>query len=234
MTPTKDRLPGFLALLASLLLLAACGTAPAGQTPTEPTPGPTETTMSVPQEPTPSGGSPTPVLQPYANITRAQYEEAIAKWRTAGVQRYRIRLNYGAFSLFGGSWTLTVNSSAGRPVVEEYAAEQGGRNAGATPTPEDLHNFTVEGLFERVGEIITNAPPEGPTTVPVPTPGGDIPFYYLVTFDPTLGYPTVIEQHPNTGPEPVIADADIVYRVESLEVLEPVLPGMPTTGEPKP
>jgi hypothetical protein len=154
------------------------------------------------------------------------------------VQRYRIRLDYGAFSIFGGTWTLTVNSSAGRPVVEEYATDPGGRGAGATPTPQDLHNFTVEGLFERVGEIITNAPPEGPTTIP--PAGSDLSMYYLVTFDPTLGYPTTIEQHPNTGPEMQIADADVVYRVESLEVLEtlgvpePPVPGMPITGEPKP
>jgi hypothetical protein len=232
MALSPNRLLRLLALLTTLLFLSACGSQPGGQVPADPTPGPTETTMPVPQEPTPAAAEPTPVLQPYANITKEQYEEAIAKWRTSGVLRYRIRLNYGAFSLFGGSWTLTVNSSAGRPVVEEYAAEQGGRNAGATPTPEDLHNFTIEGLFERVGEIITNAPPGGPTSIP--ESGGDLSMYYLVTFDPTLGYPTVIEQHPNTGPEPQIADADIVYRVESLEVLEPAIPGMPTTGEPKP
>jgi hypothetical protein len=188
--------------------------------------------MPVPQEPTPSAAQPTPALEPYANFTKEQYEEAIAKWRTAGVQRYRMTINYIAFSLLGGTWNLTVNSSAGRPVVEEYAIQEGGRNAGATPTPEDLHDFTVEGLFERVGEIVSNAPPEGLASVP--QAGGDINFYYLVTFDPTLGYPTTIEQHPNTGPEPQIADADIVYRVESLEVLGPVAPGMPSVGNPGP
>ena len=231
MTLRPNRLLGLLALVSSLLILAACGTPTGGQTTTDPTPGPTETTMSVPQEPTPAA-QPTSALQPYANFTKEQYEEAIAKWRTAGVQRYRIKLDYIAFSLFGGTWTLTVDSSAGRPVVEDYSTEQGGRNAGATPTPEDLHMFTVEGLFERVGEIVTNAPPEG--LAAVPTPGSDIAMYYLVTFDPTLGYPTTIEQHPNTGPEMQIADADTVLRVESVEVIEPALPGMPTTGEPKP
>lgn len=237
MTLTPRRLLGLIALLPALLLMAACGTQPAGQTPPESTPGPTETTMSVPQEePTPTTAQATPVLQPYANFTREQYEEAIARWRTAGVQRYRMTLTYIAFSTLGGTWNLTVNSSAGRPVVEEYSiVDGGGRNAGTTPTPEDLHMFTVEGLFERVGEIVANAPPEGLTSVPQ-AGGGDINFYYLVTFDPTLGYPTTIEQHPNTGPEPQIADADIVYRVDSLEVLEQQAPppGMPLTGDPKP
>jgi hypothetical protein len=220
-----------LTVLPVLVLLAACGTPTGGQTTTDPTPNPVETTMPVPQEPTPAA-QPTAALQPYANFTREQYEEAIAKWRTAGVQRYRIRANFGAFSLLGGTWTLTVNSSAGRPVVEEYSSEAGGRSAGVTPTPQDLHMFTVEGMFERVGEIVTGAPAEG--LAAVPAPGGDIAMYYLVTFDPTLGYPTNIEQHPNTGPEMQIADVDTVLRVESLEVLEPVVPGMPTTGEPKP
>ena len=189
MTLTPKRLLAVLAILPALLLMAACGTTPAGQGPAQqpvPTPGPTETTMSVPPEPTPA-------LEPYANFTREQYEEAIAKWRTAGVQRYKIRTTFSAFSLLGGTWNLTVDSSAGAPTVVEYGSEAGGRNAGASPTPQDLHMFTVEGMFERVQEILTNAPPEGPTAVP--TPGGDFLLYYLVTFDPTLGYPTTIEQH---------------------------------------
>ena len=232
MTPTPNRLLGPLALLASLLLLAACGTPLGGQTTADPTPSPVETTMPVPQEPTPGAAEPTPVLQPYANFTRAQYEEAIAKWRTAGVQRYSIRTTLMAFSLLGGTWNLTVDSSAGPPTIVEYSSEAGGRNAGVTPQPQDLHMFTVEGMFERVGEIVTGAPPE--ELAAVPTPGSDFSMYYLVEFDPVLGYPTNIEQHPNTGPIPQVADADTVLHVESLQVLEPGLPGMPTTGEPKP
>jgi hypothetical protein len=226
--PTNLRRTLAVLALAPALVLAACGTTPAAQVPTEvpaPTAGPTETTMPVPQEPT-------PVLQPYANFTRQQYEDAIAKWRTAGVQRYRIKSTFSAFSLLSGTWNLTVDSSAGPPNVVEYSSEAGGRSAGVTPQPQDLHMFTVEGMFERVGEIVTNAPPAGLTTVP--TPGSDFSMYYLVTFDSTLGYPTNIEQHPNTGPVPQIADADTVLKVESLEVLEPQTPGMPRTGEPKP
>ena len=226
-----------LALLAplTLLLLAACGTQPAGQVPTqqpETTPSPMETTMPVPQEPTPGAAEPTPALSPYANFSKEMYEAAIAKWRTAGVRRYRIRTNFQAFSALGGTWNLTVDSSAGPPTVVEYSSEAGGRNAGVTPQPQDLHMFTVEGMFERVGEIVTNAPPEG--LMSVPTPGSDFSMYYQVLFDPTLGYPTTIEQHPNTGPIPQIADADSVLQVEKLEVLEPGAPGMPLTGEPKP
>jgi hypothetical protein len=218
------------ALIPALLLLSACGTPSAGQ---GPTPGPTETTMSVPEEPTPGAAEPTPVLQPYANFTKDEYEAAIAKWRTSGVQRYRLTTSFGAFSALSGTWNLTVNSSAGRPTIEEFSrGEGGGRNAGITPTPQDLHMFTVEGMFERVGEIVTNAPPEGLASVP--KPGSDYSMYYLVTFDPTLGYPTNIEQHPKTGPVPQIADADSVLKVESLEVLEPGVPGMPRTGEPRP
>ena len=124
MTLTPRRLLA-LAALVPALVLAACGTTPAAQVPTEvpaPTAGPTETAMSVPQEPT-------PVLEPYANFPRQQYEDAIAKWRTAGVQRYRIKSSFSAFSLLGGTWTLTVDSSAGPPNVVEYSSEAGGRSA---------------------------------------------------------------------------------------------------------
>ncbi len=205
-----------------VLVLVACG-GPANQ------PG----TLPIAQEPTPlvSTVQPTeteamqPGRQAGINITQAQYDEALAKWRAAGVSEYEMMAEYQAFSLYAGTLTLQVK---GGEVVEVISFERGGRAAGTPiPNPADLNFLTIEALFERIGEALA--------TKPWDIGGSEfgIPFDYQVEFDPTLGYPSLLQvtalPNPISGAQ--VADADSTTRVLSVKKVDAaVVPGMPRTG----
>jgi hypothetical protein len=210
------------AITLLVLVLAACG-GPANQ------PG----TLPVAQEPTPpaSAAQPTeteaaqPDQQAGINITQAQYDEALAKWRAAGVSEYEMVAEYQAFALYAGTLTLRVK---GGEVVEVISFERGGRATGTPiPNPGDLNFLTVEALFERIGEALATRPWD------IGGSESGIPFDYQVEFDPTLGYPSLLQvvalPNPISGAQ--IADADSTVRVLSVKKLgEVVVPGMPRTG----
>lgn len=217
-------LRNFLAAVLPMLLLAACG--PAATQPSAP---------AVTQEPSPSVSvaQPTEIPQPAQqagiNITQAQYDEALAKWRAAGVGEYEMVAEYQAFSLYAGTLTLRVE---GGEVVEVINFERGGRAAG-TPIPDltQLNFLTVEALFEKVGEALASTPWEVSSE-------SDIPLDYQVEFDSTLGYPTLVQitalPNPISGAQ--VADVDTTTRVLSVKKLGPSdAPGMPRSGaEPQP
>jgi hypothetical protein len=245
MSPSLKKLLTTAALAVPLFLMTACGAPNAGlgaQAESTATPAASATTVAVPQaDLTPSPEATTLVPKPYLNITRQQYEDALARWRSQGISRYRIAVSFNAFSPWAGSWVLTVNSANGADqVVDSQRTETTGKGAGTPPSPEFLSALTVEGLFGRVEQLLNDAPAAGPTT-----PGDPFGLYHEVTFDAAMGYPTRIESHPNVAE--AIADADSVYVVNNLEVLQqgtgsgtgtgtgtatPSIPGMPTTGNP--
>ena len=213
-----------LAAILPVLLLAACG--PAATQPNPP---------AVTQEPSPSASvaQPTettpPAQQAGINITQAQYNEALAKWRAAGVGEYEMVAEHQAFSLYAGTLTLRVK---GGEVVEIVNFERGGRAAG-TPIPDltQLKFLTVEALFEKIGEALASKPWDVSSA-------SDIPLDYKVEFDPTLGYPTLVQitalPNPISGAQ--VADVDTTTRVLSVKKLgSSDTPGMPRSGaEPQP
>ncbi|HEX9988912.1 MAG TPA: DUF6174 domain-containing protein [Chloroflexia bacterium] len=208
-----------LAAILPVLVLAACG--PAATQPSAP---------AVIQEPSPSVSvaQPTettpPAQQAGINITQAQYDEALAKWRAAGVGEYEMVVEYQAFSLYAGTLTLRVK---GGEVVEVVNFERSGRAAG-TPIPDlaQLNFLTVEALFEKVGSALAAKPWEVSSE-------SDIPLDYQVEFDPTLGYPTLVQitalPNPISGAQ--VADVDTTTRVLGVKnVGSSDVPGMPRSG----
>ncbi|HYO48593.1 MAG TPA: DUF6174 domain-containing protein [Chloroflexia bacterium] len=212
------------AAVLPVLILAACG--PAATQPSAP---------AVTQEPSPSVSvaQPTEIPQPAQqagiNITQAQYDEALAKWRASGVGEYEMVAEYQAFSLYAGTLTLRVK---GGEVVEVINFERGGRAAG-TPIPDltQLKFLTVEALFEKIGEALAMRPWEVSSE-------SDVPLDYKVEFDPTLGFPTLLQitalPNPISGAQ--VADVDTTTRVLSVKKLgSSDTPGMPRSGaEPQP
>jgi uncharacterized protein DUF6174 len=213
----------FAAVLPALILVA-CG--PAATQPSAP---------AVTQESRPpaSAAQPTevtpPVQQAGVNITQAQYDEALAKWRAAGAGEYEMVAEYQAFSLYAGTLTLRVK---GGEVVEVINFERGGRAAG-TPIPDltQLNFLTVEALFEKIGEALATKPWEVSSE-------SDVPLDYKVEFDPTLGFPTLLQitalPNPISGAQ--VADVDTTTRVLSVKKQgSSDVPGMPRSGaEPQP
>jgi hypothetical protein len=166
-----------------------------------------------------------PGRQAGINITQAQYDEALAKWRAAAISEYEMVVEYQAFSFYAGTFTLRVK---GGEVVEVISFERGGRSTGTPlPNPTDLKFLTVETAFARVGEALA--------TKPWDTNGSEskIPLDYKVEFDPALGYPSLLQvtalPNPISGAQ--IADADSTIRVLSVKKAgSVVIPGMPRTG----
>ncbi|HEX9988830.1 MAG TPA: hypothetical protein VGE45_10195 [Chloroflexia bacterium] len=125
------------------------------------------------------------------NITRTQYEEALAKWRSHRVEKYQITLEY----LMGrtvGDITLEVSDQG-----KNLYRLQESNSDGPDPMPgavalDDYEWATVDGLFNHVEDTLRGGPFQS----------GDISndqfafFYdYVIAFDPDVGYPSEIRRN---------------------------------------
>src|SRR5436309_7067356 len=88
----------------------------------------------------------------YTNISRDQYDQALAKWRSQNAVEYEMVIDNEAM-FNAGTWTLRVHKDKvelvnqvvdGTPVAPPPAA-----------TGEALKPLTVEGLFSRIDEMLT-------------------------------------------------------------------------------
>jgi hypothetical protein len=128
------------------------------------------------------------------NITAEQYEEAIAKWHAHDVEEYEISLHY-LMGISVADLTLRVNDSLNDIHVVHHSNSEGNDSP---PGPLDrnrygwLQEYTVDKLFTRVADILSNGPFE------MGEVGTDMfAFYYDydIQFDPALGYPTNIKRN---------------------------------------
>jgi hypothetical protein len=123
------------------------------------------------------------------NITRTEYEAALAKWKAQNVLEYEITTETHAW--LGGRSKLRV-SDGGKSIIayDVYS------DPGATPrppwTPEpDMHWYyaedTVEGMFADVEAMLNEA-----IVIKAASMSGQGRFYmvYTLSFHPELGYPT--------------------------------------------
>jgi hypothetical protein len=254
------RLTSLLCQLAlALVLLSACQTAaqPAKPTPTEPTATatavPTATAAVVTTDLSkcgdeysrpPSASSSVPegatldpntVYTPTINITRAEYEAALATWQAQGIFEYEIAVSDVSF--MGRGTILHVTGDKVKVLGYFYSREDPVVQATPTtnePSEYDLEN-TVDGLFKHVDSILTYGvcPMRGPMAFPVA---------YKIEFDPALGYPSKIGR---SGYEPEEWAAQGIYntmpahssytkRVEKFEIIKRRTPGMPDSGRHSP
>ena len=124
------------------------------------------------------------------NITRSEYEQALAKWQAQKVEEYEITTDTRAFS--GGIQTLHVSDYGNK--VEEVAPNAGPFNTLTAEEIKYLKEDTVEGLFAKIdaslkdSEIFKTGAMRG---------GGDCYMVYQVTFHPYFGYPDHYVQRPS-------------------------------------
>lgn len=161
---------------------------------------------------------------PTINITRSDYEAALAKWNHLQVYEYEVDVENGALLGFFGTLHVTGDH------VEATTPGHDGKPAIPVGIPED---YTVANLFHQLGLILTHGlcPSTGIWAFPV---------NYTVTFDSDKGYPTLIDRDAHQPPEwlqegryssaPAHSSYSITLR--NLKVIRTGVPGMPRSGHP--
>ena len=168
--------------------------------------------------------------EPGINISRQEYEQALAKWSARGGTEYVMVVEFMAFSPYSGLWQIHVSGEQVRTVSFTRAS---GEQVDPVPQALDFQKeWTVERQFAAIGRALDEEPWD------VGSSESEIPFDYRVSFDDNLGYPTLLQvtaaPNPNSGSQ--IADADYSIKSSGLKVLPSgvPIPGMPTTGNPGP
>ncbi|HEX8218973.1 MAG TPA: hypothetical protein VF914_07135 [Chloroflexia bacterium] len=154
---------------------------------------------------------------PRINISRSDYEQALAKWRAQAVDEYVITL--------AGTETKMRVSNGGRDIVVLSPLDM------STPTPrfvEYLKSKTVEGMFAEIEKALAS---DGVMHFPGESEGPTFYIAYTVRFHPELGYPTYLEGHPATGTEAVIHDIGGEIAVKELTIIRQGTPA-PTKAAP--
>jgi hypothetical protein len=151
---------------------------------------------------------------PRINITRAQYDHALASWQALHVEEYEITTNTQAF--LGGELTLHVTDYGNK--VEELAPNLRPLDTLTTADIDSLKQDTVEGMFAQVDAILGQENALFKTGIM--SGSGDFYMSYSIGFDPVLGYPALIQQLPVTAPGSYIFDADAKETVTNLKLIK--------------
>jgi hypothetical protein len=142
------------------------------------------------------------------NITRQEYESALAKWQAAGIQKYEMVVRYSrVYSDISGTWTLRVSGEN----VEVVNRLRDG--VPTTPKPHETANalkFLIVGsMFSQIKEIL-----DDPAQASISIGGQRFEVAYHVEFDDSLGCPKSLVINPLN-----ITDNDSLTVVESLDVI---------------
>lgn len=130
-------------------------------------------------------GNPTAPESPL-NITRKDYDEALAKWHASAIEEYQITINTLGFA--GGSRTLRVSDQGAKIAIIAT-----GEMPSPNPDPETIRSireYTVDGMFASVKNLLDDGKviQSGAT---MNTRSSSIA--YKVEFDPDLGFPVRID-----------------------------------------
>jgi uncharacterized ubiquitin-like protein YukD len=114
-------------------------------------------------------------FQPRINITRSEYEQALAKWKAQKVEEYEITVDITAFG--AGTSTLRV-SDYGNKVEQLAPIVRPTLGLTAKDIEASIKWDTIEGMFDEIDAALAAS-------------NVDWNFHakYQVSFDPALGYP---------------------------------------------
>jgi hypothetical protein len=179
-------------------------------------------TLSVPV------AQPAPV-EPCTNVTQAEYERALAKWRAREVLEYELTVDSPAMGV-GGRFRLHVLVENGHAMLVGITDQNPDEPVTLdldTLSLDDLNFYrerTVEEMLRQIGKLFTGELLD-PTSL--------YEECYNVEFEPTLGYPSLVRSglSQRRGGPPV-RDCCINYEVLNLRILRSGLPGMPKSGNP--
>lgn len=184
-------------MLVLMAFLAACG--PGAGAPTA-----TEAAATV----TPVLASPT-VPAPVINVTREDYAEALAKWESQGIEEYEIE--YGeiphASSEEGREFMYVRGPYSWVHLSAEWPA--GGTIATPVSVPIIKYPEPVHSLFAEIDQALSFV-----------EANGQAPMVYRAEFDPTLGYPSLYQEHCREEFGHCATDSYTRKRIIRLEVLK--------------
>ena len=150
---------------------------------------------------------------PRINITRSEYDQALAKWQAQKIEEYEITTETRAF--MGGTLTLHVSDYGNK--VEQLAPKVRLASDLTAQDIEFLKRDTVEGLFAQVDDILADSNVFKTAAMYV---SGDFYMAYEVSFHPDLGYPQYMSGRPITKPGAHVYDADWITTLTSLKVIK--------------
>jgi hypothetical protein len=166
-------------LIILLTLLVACDSADTDRLlPT--TPPVVATSTAVFATPTPAPAT--------INITREDYEAALSKWQSQGIEEYAVEIGQIPHA-------SDQEGSVIYYVRGEYwvALPMPWPTSGAIATPAIINKSDypnpIASLFARIDRSLSFVESEG-----------QAPYVYTVAFDPTLGYPSFYEEYCDEGP----------------------------------
>jgi hypothetical protein len=115
------------------------------------------------------------------NVSRQEYQAALARWRTLGVEEYEITIHADAF-IDGGDRTIHV-SNGGATLV---SIDPPSYNLTDPRAIAYLRSDTVEGMFEDIQAVLGDQIQFDPTYYSRVSPS----MVFTVKFHPQMGYPT--------------------------------------------
>jgi hypothetical protein len=154
----------------------------------------------------------TSISTPPINISRNEYEQALAKWKAQKIEEYEITTD--TMALAGGARTLHV-SDHGNKIEQLYPKLL----SASASTPEDfeyLKKDTVEGMFAQVNHMLSESNAFNAVASYFTR---DFYMAYQVTFDMDLGYPQAVSGWPITKTDYYISDAGWATRVTNLKII---------------
>jgi len=177
--------------------------------------------------PVPPTAATTPTIPPpRSNITRADYNAALAKWQRQGISDYEISVYELSSNLTnGGVYRLRVQGDQVTWLSNPYLFRD---KTAATPTPYPADSsaqfYTVAGLFAQIDKDLITVEQGKVAEL------GVVPYVYKILFDEAHGYPLTFEAKCDQPPPVCPSESVVTWSVPSLTVLAPTLTATPVTG----
>jgi hypothetical protein len=157
-----------------------------------------------------------PEPPPPINIDAEQFNNALGKWKQAGVEEYKEVITRDTVMFLGnGTWELHVRVEGGNEKVVSSKQLSGPGGLPDVPT-ERLEDPTIGRLFEQVDSFMKAQP-----ALPLDSKKGEgFYLYYDVAFDDELGYPKKIDAQAWTSPNALVSDVGQTLIVNSLTLIK--------------
>lgn len=167
-----------------------------------PTPGPSATATVDP-------------YQPVINITRKDYDDAIAKWRALDVREYEVIANFGsAYSDVNGDWRLLVRDGIivqiWRGDVEVFIDDGSRSIPNPEANPGTLGFLTIDSQFRDIKELF-----DDPSKMYMEIGGDKFEMEFDIEFNDEFGYPEYFYSNPIR-----ITDNSEARRIRQFRIIE--------------
>src|SRR5262245_20839018 len=132
---------------------------------------------------------------------RPQYEDSLAKWRAQNIEEYEAVIENRGMMFSSGTYTVTVHD--GHLKSATVLDRRTGQPMPVVMPDIPMNPVTIEGQFERVDSFLESDQ-------------FSLESFCTITFDSSLGYPSLIDCHPK--PWALRTDSDTTMTVKRLKI----------------